>query len=114
MFQKDEFANPTPPQQTEEDVLEIPRFPSPTATGSKSMSYRPFSMLNADRPPLPPPPPPTRTPMGPASSGRQSCGSPGQGKTLGRKFFRVVITLHVGYLVDECFGKHSDWKMNLD
>src|ERR1700689_5054758 len=35
------LANPTP---TEDEVLEIPRPPSPTATGKK----KPFSSLNAD------------------------------------------------------------------
>jgi hypothetical protein len=113
-------ANPNPAQQTEDEVLEIPRFPGPTATGRKS------TIFDAQRRACEP---------GTASGNQQrtsgkagagacwlacsqpavSCCGPGwlpraKGKPLAKKFFRVVITLLVGYLVDEWFGKYSDWE----
>ena len=46
-----------------------------------------------------------------AHTGSPSAVAPsGKRKTLAKKFFRVMVTLHVGYLADECFGKYSDWE----
>jgi hypothetical protein len=117
------LANPNPTAEGtaagEEDLFEIPRFPSPPARRSLS-AHRPFSMLQAE----------------PANQARQHAihktlrekqmrahaGSPAhsqrpaavppssKGKNVAKKSFRVVIALHVGYLVDECFGRYSDWE----
>ena len=108
------LANPTP-LPTEDEVVVIPRPPSPTATGRQ----KPFSTLNADaanqarqlaitkglRDTQ------VRAHAGsPAHSQRSAVAPSGKGKSLAKKFFRVVVTLHVGYLADECFGKYSDWE----